>query len=248
MPKTEGAFRVFCYCQRRLFCFDDERRTPDLSTFGAKQMKQKIIIAALMLAATQAQAARVSPLYAEYPDAKRAGVLTVANTANESKSYQVTVNEWVVVNGKKTLKPVTDLRFIPTIFTVKPKAVQTVRWVNQNKNATTEHIYRIRVDELPTSATNGGVTMALNSDFPWIWRPQGMAPQLSARWDGTALIVKNNGTATAQLTDLVAGSVNKKGLIGYVLPGEEARFDVGAKAKVAVSIKVNGKDATLDAK
>lgn len=217
-------------------------------------MKRLILSAAIAMAtvAFSAQAVQVRPLYTEQAKTKTAGVMTVANDAKVDKTYQVSVDRWTVANGKQVRTKTTDLRFAPSIFTVKAGKVQTVRWAiaKEAQSGSEERLYRITVKEVadPALSQLGGVLNLITVDTAWVWRPEGAAPQLSARWDGGVLVVKNTGNATARLVDLVAGSVSKKGLVGYVLPGDEQRFDVGAKAKVAVSVQVNGKDATLDAK
>ena len=137
----------------------------------------------------------------------------------------------------------------PSIVTLAPGASQTVRYVHTAPVAGGEKAYRLRVEEIPAEVepTESGVIYAIVMDFPWIWRAAGATPELSARWDGTDLLVKNSGNATAQLVGLTAGSTIKKGLLGYVLPGEEGRFKVGAKA-ATVSLVVNGEAMNLVAR
>lgn len=212
--------------------------------------KRFILAAAIAGAAFSAHAVQIRPLYTEHDTDKKAGALFVGNTDKVDKTYQVSVYEWSVQGGKFTKTKSTDLRFIPSIFTVKPNKLQTTRWVKTKPNTGKEQIYQVVVEEVPDPILmkKSGILELITVDFPWVWRPDGLAPALTARWDGSALVVKNTGTATAKLTDLVAGSVRKDGLVGYVMPGAESRFEVGGKAKVSVAVKVNGKDTTLEAK
>ncbi|KGM57480.1 hypothetical protein N799_05275 [Lysobacter arseniciresistens ZS79] len=210
-----------------------------------------ITIFALSVASFSAHAVQVRPMYSEYAPSKKAGVLTVANTDKTEKTFQVIVERQLFEGGVRKSVKTTDLRFAPSIFKVPAGKVQTVRWaLNAAATSADEQMYVITVKEVPDPAVIQlpGVHHLIDVKTAWIWRPEGLAPQLSARWDGGVLVVKNTGNASARLVDLVAGTVNKTGQIGYVFPGEEARFDVDGKAKVAVSVKVNGKDVILDAK
>lgn len=213
----------------------------------------------LLFPALSAHAIQVRPLMAEYSPRTTRGTLHVSNPGTTEKTYQVLVDRWHVVDGKKVRTRTTALRIAPSVFTMEPGRSQTLRWALTSTNrdgiswaasaANGELAYRIRLEEVPDPARvqQAGLTTSLNMDFPWFWRTRDLAPSLSARWDGSDLIVSNSGTATAQLVDLVSGAVSKLGLVGYVLPGETARFDLGGKGTGPVSLKVNGKDSTLAA-
>ena len=205
---------------------------------------------AVLVASFSAQALEVRPLVATFDPSQKAGTMTITNTDDTEKTYQVMVDAWTVVGGKQVrTRTKTDIRFAPSIVTLAPGASQTVRYVHTAPVAGGEKAYRLRVEEIPAEVepTESGVIYAIVMDFPWIWRAAGATPELSARWDGTDLLVKNSGNATAQLVGLTAGATIKKGLLGYVLPGEEGRFKVGAKA-ATVSLVVNGEAMNLVAR
>lgn len=205
------------------------------------------LAAALCFTAFSAQAIQVTPLYSEYAPTTTSGILTVSNPASSAKTYQVFVDRWTVENGEKVRVPSTDLRILPSVFTMEPGKRQTLRWALKSDQSP-EQAYRIRLEEVPDPELfkQGGLIPTLNMDFPWFWRDRNLTPQLSARWDGPTLVISNSGEVTAQLVGLVAGSVNRDGLVGYVLPGETARFEINGKGQVPVSVKVNGKDTVLE--
>lgn len=217
---------------------------------------------ALSAASFSADAIQARPLVAEYSPSTSSGILTVSNPASTAKTYQVIVERWTAlgpgeippvelveagkVKGQQVRTPSTALRILPSVFTMEPGKSQTLRWALKS-DGSPEQAYRIVLEEVPDPEVlkGGGIYQSINLDFPWFWRDRNLTPDLSIRWDGPTLVVSNAGQATAQLVNLVAGSVNRPGLVGYVLPGETARFELGAKAAVPVSVKVNGKDITL---
>lgn len=204
------------------------------------------LAAALSATAFSAHAIQARPLATEYAPSTTSGILTAHNDTGDTKTYQVLVDRWTVENGEKVRAPSDGLRIFPSVFTMEPGKSQTLRWALK-PDGSPETAYRITLEEVPDPelVKQSGVTTTMNLDFPWFWRDRNLNSKLSIRWDGPTLVVSNTGQATAQLVNLVAGSVNREGLVGYVLPGETARFDLDAKAPVPVSVKVNGKDTVL---
>lgn len=196
-------------------------------------------------------AVEARPSVAIYKPGQKAGVLAISNSDPHPRSFQLHVNEMTVENGIGVSKPSTELRFAPSIITVPAKSVQTVRFVMKGASDS-ERYFRIIVEELKPidfKPTESGIYFLTKMSLPWFWRSDSQAPQLSARWDGEDLLVKNSGNSTAQLSVLTAGSVKVPGLVGYVMPGAEERFKIGAKAQVAsIALNINGKAATLDVK
>lgn len=209
-------------------------------------MKRFILSASLALAAFSANAVQVSPLYAEYPATHSSGVFNIKSTESTAKTYQITVEEWVVENGQKVRKPSTELRFAPSVVTVQPGARQTVRYVRKSTKQS-EGAYRIVVREVPdiTKPDAKGIVYAMGLDFPWFWRTATQQPKVTGHMENGYLVVRNSGDATAQLTHLKTGDINIAGLIGYVLPGEEASFKVKGKPGSSVELRVNKQPVTL---
>lgn len=209
-----------------------------------------VVACALVAIPNYAKAAvEAKPSVAHYKSGQKAGVLTISNSDAHARSFQLFVNEMTLVEGKGVAKPTTDLRFAPSIITVPGKSVQTVRFV-MSGSTENERYFRITVDELKPvdfKPTKSGVYFLTRMSLPWFWHNDSLVPKLTARWEGGDLLVKNTGTSTAQLSVLTAGSVKVEGLVGYVMPGAEERFKIGAKAKVpTITLNVNGKPATLD--
>lgn len=212
----------------------------------------KKIVAAILLAgvSVSAQALEVRPLVSTFPNEHKAGTMTVSNTDDVEKSYQITAEAWTVVNGKKERNPTKDLLFRPSVITLAPKASQVVRYVRTPAVGGNETAYRIKVAEIPSKIqpTKTGVVYAMGMDFPWIWRSNEAQPNLSLTWQGEELVVKNTGSATAQLVNLSAGTIQRKGLLGYVLPGETVSFKIGASKSSTVNVMLNGLPVDLDVK
>lgn len=207
-------------------------------------LKRMMLAAALFVAAGSVQALEVSPLVATFTPNHRAGTLTINNTDGVEKTYQVFVDEWAVENGEKVRRPSNAIRFAPAVVTIPANGTQTVRYIHSRASADEEKAYRIKVQEIQSGvvSTQTGVVFAMAMDFPWFWRGATMKPQLEARWDGQDLLVKNTGNATAQLVNLQVGDYQRTGLVGYVLPQEEARFEAkDVKVRSAnISLLING--------
>lgn len=209
------------------------------------------VIAALLALGTAtslpAHAIEVSPLGMIHAPSQRVGNVTLRNSATTPKTYQLTAERWTLENGAQVRTPSQDIRFAPAVVTIPPGGAQTVRYALRTDPAGSELAYRITVREIvgPEAKPNQlGLIMAMHMDFPYFWRSPDSVPSLSARWEGDELVVRNSGTATAQLSDLTAGAVKKGGLVGYVLPGEERRIRMEG-GNGSVTVRVNGKDQTL---
>ena len=214
---------------------------------------KNIVATALILAlgsafAPSVSAIEVSPLGMTHAPSQRVGVLNLRNSATTPKTYQLSAESWTVENGVQVRNPSQDIRFAPAVVTIAPGGAQTVRYAIRVDTTGSERAYRVVVREIvgPDAKPNElGLIMAMHMDFPYFWRSPNDAPSLSARWDDDDLVVKNSGTATAQLADLTAGAVVKQGLVGYVMPGEERRIRVEGGKGSTVSVRVNGKDQSL---
>lgn len=204
-------------------------------------MKTKALLLAMLLATTTtpAFALSVSPLVKTYTANETKGEITITNTAKEgSTTYQISVDRLTVENGVSVRKPSQNIRFAPSLVTVPAGKSQKVLFLRTPAQST-EEVYRINVRELKDPKKQGLQRLSA-MDFPWIWRGLDVKPSITGRWEKDELVVTNSGQGTAQLTDLIAGSKQKKGLIGYVLPGETKRFKMPDMPRSQVSVKVNG--------
>lgn len=228
-------------------------------------------IALCLATITTAQAAiSVAPTIQTLAPSQKSGQVVVTNKSLTESTIQVFVDKWSVADGNQpTLTPEeaskrckiaaiasqnrypsTDIRLAPSVMKLKPGASQIVRYVFTAPDGAPEHAYRVCVKEIPgpdAKPNAQGIIMASAMDGPWFWRSPEAKPQLSAQWSNGNLVVKNAGTATAQFVNLVAGSVSKKGLVGYVLPGETHVFALGESTRPSkVTATVNGAEQTLD--
>lgn len=212
----------------------------------------KKLSAALILAAMSfsAQALEIRPLVSTFPAAHKSGTMTVSNTDDVEKTYQIFLDELTLVDGKQVRTKSADVRFAPSIMTIKPKQSQTVRYVRSGPPVSGEAVYRVRVEEIPANIVpeKSGVVYSMRMDFPWMWRAASASPVLSATWTGKDLTITNAGSATAQIVNLKAGSKVKEGLVGYLLPGETATYPLDAAPVSKISAMVNSKAIELDVK
>ncbi|WP_165710284.1 fimbrial biogenesis chaperone [Stenotrophomonas maltophilia] len=203
---------------------------------------RKLLLAIALATPLASHAVEVSPVVAIYSPSQKIGVLSITNTDATPKTYQVFADAWTVENGKQERRKTEDIRFAPSLITIQPGKRQVIRYLKSNP-ADIEQAYRIRVQEIldPEVAKLPGLHQTVKIDSPWFWRPKGAQPQLSASWQGGSLVIHNTGSATAQLTNLTAGSDNKNGLVGYVLPTEALRLPLKAKSPPSsISVVVNG--------
>ncbi len=202
-----------------------------------------------------ALALNVGPLSTVYAPNHKGGVLTIHNDSDESINVEVIVSRMELVDGKQVRTPTNDIRFAPSVITLPPGKMQTVKYVHTNLDPSKELYYRILVKELESEVlpeTPGvGMEYLMEYDFPWIWRGRDLQPRLAASWvpdgNGYDLVIENDGTATAQLVNIQAGSTIKSGLVGYVMPGERTTIDMNAPNREAsVQLVVNQRDTNLE--
>lgn len=228
------------------------------------------IALSLAVGTTAHAAISVAPTIQTLAPSQKSGQVVVTNKSLTESTIQVFVDKWSVAEGdQQTLTPEeaskrckiaaiasqnrypsTDIRLAPSVMKLKPGASQIVRYVFTAPDGAPEHAYRVCVKEIPgpdAKPNAQGIIMASAMDGPWFWRASDAKPQLSARWSNGSLVVKNTGTATAQFVNLDAGSVSKKGLVGYVLPGETHTFDLRVTTPTnRVKATINGAEQTLD--
>lgn len=215
-------------------------------------MKRFALLALLGFAITlPAQALQVGPLTTVYEPSVKSGVLTVRNSRSHPQTVQISVEKVVVVDGKETREPTTDLRILPATFKMEANGTQVARFIHQG-DTSKEVVYRITVAELATDlqfdpTKEIDVQHLISQEFGWIWRPKGAEANLVAyRHDGQ-VIVENQGNATAQITSLVAGTTNRNGLIGYIYPDQKWVAPVEAQVQT-ISLTANRKDWMLEVK
>src|SRR5699024_8469373 len=176
---------------------------------------------------------------------------------------QVRVYRWSQEGGTDRLEPSRALVVSPPMMQLAAGASQLVRVIRTGAPpATVEAAYRLVVNELPKTASEGGLNFVLRYSIPVFVQPTGgneLQPDLhwSLVRDGghMSLAVRNRGSGHAQISAVhmldAAGhrQVLKKGLLGYVLPGQEMRWQLGTAAAAlnsgaALQARVNGETVT----
>lgn len=214
-------------------------------------LRQALILLSLFSGVASASKLEVMPLHIVQTPAQRTGVLTITNHDTLPTTIQVRAFAWAQTGGIETRTPTKDVRFSPALVTLQPGQTQVVRFLRSTPDGADETAYRLDVSELPPPTSAGAASLArvrLTFDFPLFFRPDGAQPQLAARWDGNALVVRNSGASTAQLAALgpVQGAPWIPGLVGYVLPGAEMRFAVPVRDRPSsVAVTINRAVQTL---
>lgn len=210
-------------------------------------MRAVAILAGLALAAlggAQATAAslRVSPVSLDLPAGQNATTLTLQNDDTAALNVQIRVFRWTQANGRDVLVPATGVVVSPPIAKVDPGASRTVRVVRlDGRPPEGEESYRLIVDELPPplSETGRQVTLLMRHSIPLFFGSGRERPKIEWRLrpsedGGAALVGRNTGTRRLRLANLRIGDASgavlaeRKGLVGYVLPGAEVSWPAGA--------------------
>ncbi|HDS1082648.1 molecular chaperone [Stenotrophomonas maltophilia] len=198
-------------------------------------MKYLLLSAALALCPFAAIAMQVSPLAQTINPQKNNGSLTVVNTSNEKKEYQLQAFKWTLIDGKQTRTPVDAIRFAPSSFYLEAGKSQVVRFIN-TETSSSELAYRVVVKEKNVKKLETtGVEPVFNMNFPIFWRASDRAT-VTAKTSGSTIVLRNASPITAQIANLNYGSHRRDGLVGYLLPGEEMIISKGNATSVRALI------------
>jgi fimbrial chaperone protein len=219
---------------------------------GRFAQASSLIIATVLLAALPVSRAfaniDIAPLYQVQSSSTTVGQLMLANNTDAAKVYQIRAFAWTLdANGQEVVSPTSDIRFSPSQVTLPPQGRQIVRYLRAPSASKGEIRYRIVAQEISAPQINGsGLGLLLKLDFPWIFRAASDKPVLNVTRDGSTLVIRNDGNATAQLSTISAGeTVLVDGLVGYVLPGEEQRIALPSAAAGEITALVNGERIPL---
>jgi P pilus assembly chaperone PapD len=167
------------------------------------------------------------------------GTVRIYNNNNGQKRIQIVVDALTVgADGQKIRTPSSDLSFYPaSVITLKPGAVQTLRWKRNTPPSAQEKAYQIIITETPMDAEDAitdssGMKVSLSPRIlnPWVFVPAGAKPVLTASSEDGFLVFRNIGTATASLVNVIyAGSVVPGNFL--VLPGERLKIKVDRTGK-----------------
>jgi fimbrial chaperone protein len=180
----------------------------------------------------QAQGLQIAPVMVELPTGQMATTLSITNQNVRSTTIQVRPFRWEQAANADQLTPTDSLAASPPIADIDPHQTQTVRLVLRQPAAGSEASYRLVLDELPSPAAPGTVSVALRISIPVFAEPETrVAPKLSCRIvvspRGSALVAANQGgrhirivraLLTSPLGVTVAVPTSQS---PYVLPGAE---------------------------
>ena len=198
-------------------------------------MKYLLLSAALALCPFATNAMQVSPLAKTISPQKNNGSLTVVNTSNEKKEYQLQAFKWTLVDEKQARTPVDAIRFAPSSFYLEAGKSQVVRFIN-TETSSSELAYRVVVKEKNVKKLETtGIEPVFNMNFPLFWRASDRAT-VTARASESAIVLRNASPITAQIANLNYGSYRRDGLVGYLLPGEEMVISKGNATSVKALI------------
>ncbi|CAO3300495.1 hypothetical protein [Stenotrophomonas maltophilia] len=189
-------------------------------------MKYLLLSAALALCPFASNAMQVSPLAQTINPSRNNGSLTIVNTSNEKKEYQLQAFKWTLVDGKQIRTPIDAIRFAPSSFYLEVGKSQVVRFIN-TETSSSELAYRVVVKEKNVKKLETtGVEPVFNMNFPIFWRASDRAI-VTANTSGSTIVLRNASPITAQIANLNYGSYRRDGLVGYLLPGEEMIISKG---------------------
>ena len=177
---------------------------------------------------------RVSPVGLDLPTGQNTATLSLFNDDATPLNVQVRVFRWRQVDGKDVLEPATGVVASPPIAKVAPGAARTIRVVRlESKLPDRQEAYRLIVDELPPPLSEGGrqVTLLMRHSIPLFFAASAdrakVAWRLSQRPAGPTLTAVNSGGRHLRVSNLKvldatgAVLVERKGLVGYALPGSK---------------------------
>jgi fimbrial chaperone protein len=205
-----------------------------------------VLVSVSAFGLAQASTLRVSPVGLDLPVGQNATTLSLFNDDVSPLNVQIRVFRWKQVDGKDVLEPATDVVASPPIAKVAAGAQRTVRVVRLDaKLPDKQESYRLIVDELPPPLSDGGrqVTLLMRHSIPLFFAASTdkakMTWTLTRSQDVQTLTASNAGGHHLRLSNvrIVDGAgavlVERKGLIGYALPGATMSWPTGAFAPSA---------------
>ena len=200
---------------------------------------KRLILAIALCVSLPVWSMAVTPMGQTLEANASTGTMRIYNNNNGQKRIQIVVDALTVgADGQKIRTPSSDLSFYPaSVITLKPGAVQTLRWKRNTPPSAQEKAYQIIITETPMDAEDAitdssGMKVSLSPRMlnPWVFVPVGAKPALSATREDGYLVFRNTGTATASLVNVIyAGSVVPGNFL--VLPGERLKIKVDRTGK-----------------
>ncbi|GBU15105.1 pilus assembly protein [Polaromonas sp.] len=212
------------------------------------------LIAGLGLICSMAAASglQIMPIPLKLLSTQRSDGLWLSNSGGSAVRVQVRLYRWTQEGGEDKLTPTTALTVSPPMLQVAAGGRHLVRVIRlgapPSGPGAVQEAYRMVIDELPSSATDGtvkqGVQFKVDYSVPVFVEPAGPAAAPNLSWairtegDKAVLEVSNSGAAHAKLGKMsfidAAGQRAEvsAGLLGYVLPGAHMRWGITLAPKV----------------
>lgn len=223
------------------------------------------VVIGLFAQSSPAANLQISPVTISFKTGQAAAGITLQNQGDAPVYGQVRAFAWSQRDGEDVLTETADVLVSPPIIEIGPRAAQTIRLVRRDVAARTSELsYRLLIDEIPRGGgPESGVDILLRYSVPVFVLPTENAEPL-LDWSigresgGWALRVSNRGRVHAQLgatrLDNQAGQQYElsKGLLGYVLPGQQRRWMLpeGANSvlggRLRIDAVVNARPTTAD--
>ncbi|HET7707831.1 MAG TPA: fimbria/pilus periplasmic chaperone [Thermoanaerobaculia bacterium] len=198
-----------------------------------------------------AAAFRVNPIRVSFDAANTSALLTLTNESTEELRFQLTVSQWKQApgTGEMQLTPTDDIRFFPTLLTLKAGEERKVRVASNVKQGPVEKTYRIFFEELPglkTAAAPAGASVKIITKMgvPIFVAPENRKAQAdiaSAAVKGGKLAfdVRNSGNVHFVLLSARATGLDREGKIlfdkqregWYVLSGDTRTYELDLTGK-----------------
>lgn len=225
-----------------------------------------LAVACLAGGAASAANLQISPVSITFKAGQGAAGITLQNQGDTPVYGQVRAYAWSQKDGEDALAETTELVVSPPIIEIAPRATQTIRLVLRTPaGAGNERSYRLLIDEIPRGESpESGVDIRLRYSVP-VFVPPVTAATPALAWrvfrtgDDWMLTVANSGALHAQLGTTVlrngAGQdfAISKGLLGYVLPGQQRTWklpvdkNAALDGKLAVETTVNARPEAAEA-
>lgn len=224
-------------------------------------------LSVMLLAASAVQAASsilIWPINPTLSAEQATQPLWLENQANVPVTLQIRILRWQQLNQRNDYQPQDDVLPSPPVVTIAPGGRQLVRLtLAGNAPDSSEHAYRILVDEIPDARQQGreaqgsrvnfrmrySVPLFVTSDEP-AQKERQIARTL--RWeiitdDGQRYLqVQNPGRTHARLARVRIGNKTlAEGLLGYVLAGTAYRWALpdNLYERKEITATVNGGDS-----
>ncbi|WP_127957551.1 molecular chaperone [Serratia microhaemolytica] len=225
------------------------------------------VAASLGCTAAVALGLQVSPILVELPVGSKATELWLVNTSDQAMQAQVRVYQWEQKEGVSVLIPTSDLIVSPPVVKIAAKGEQMVRVIRgKGASGATSPVlaFRLLVNELPHTGQKkkSGIDFVVEYSVPTFVYQQPadkLQPQVNLsmvrQGNKVKVAANNNGDLYGKLSQVHFVDKQGKrttladGLLGYVLPQREARWDIKQAPNVfaqggTMELLLNGKTYT----